>query len=241
VIHVVIVGGDQPRTKTLYSDLIDSGLFHVEIQPRMSEADLVETSERPSALSMTYGRTLSISERCCALAHRLAQEKIRSTGGIILEDDAVVMDYQALADIAVKVVSNSQSVLFNYSTKRCVEDIDWTTDTNRIVRTIGPTALAVGYAASRSELNQLIEANKNLDYVADWPPTRARHLRLRYPIVAHGSINNKSLIECSSNRQPIPFRKLLVDGQGTAAFRRLKNKAAFELTKAILQFRKAEE
>lgn len=239
MIRVVIVGGDQPRSENLYNDLQDSGLFQVEIQPRINKSDLLKALKPCKNWSPAYGRPLSTAESCCALAHRLAQERLASTGGVILEDDAVVLDIQALADFATPVVDSKRSILLNFSTTRCAEDVNWNLTNNSTIRTIGPSALAVGYAASRSELNQLVNANYCLEHVADWPPTRSRHLRLKFPIVAHGFRDNESLIENTSNRNPTSFRELLIHFHLKAVTERIKKKIQFELTNVLLRVRSA--
>jgi len=241
MIRVVIVGGDQPRSKNLLKDLQDSGFFQVIIQPRVNESNLVGAHYPAISSAEAYGRTLSISERCCSLAHRLAQEKLATTGGIILEDDAVVLDFQALADFAAQVIDSDQNILLNFSTLRCSEDVDWNLTNNSIIRTVGPSSLAVGYAGSANALRQLIEANFCLEYVADWPPINARHLRLKYPIVAHGHRNNMSLITGTTNRSQVSIFELVVRRQIEAAFGRVKSKILFELTKAILWLRRAKK
>jgi hypothetical protein len=241
VIRVVIVGGDYPRNKNLYKDLQDSGLFQVEIQPRVNKSDLLGVLDSERGSVKEYGRTLSISERCCALAHSLAQESLASTGGVILEDDAVILDIQSLADFASQVVDSKRSILLNYSTVKCAEDVNWNTTNNSIIRIIGPSSLAVGYAASRSKLSQMLQANHNLEYVADWPQTTGGNLRLKYPIVAHGHRNNASLIENTSNRNQSSLCELVIQAHFKAVLVRIRQKFQFELTNVILWLRRAEK
>lgn len=241
MIRVIIVGGDQPRSKNLYRDLQDSGLFKVEIQARINKSDFLKLNDAEKGSSKKYGRTLSISERSCALAHRLAQETLASTGGIILEDDAVVLDFQALANFGASVVDSKQSILLNYSTSRCAEDVSWNLTSNSIIRTIGPSPLAVGYAASRSKLSQLVKANHNLEYVADWPPTNAKHYRLKYPVVAHGLRNTTSLIEGTTNRNQKSLFELLSGAHFQASLNRVTRKFQFELTSFLLRTQGAEK
>ncbi len=241
MICVVIVGGDQARSKSLFKDLQDSGLFHVVIQPRIHESHLAETNDALIRSAKAYGRPLSISERCCSLAHRSAQEKIERTGGIVLEDDAVVLDIRALADFASQVIKKDKSVLINFSTLKCAEDVNWDLKNNSIIQTFAPSALAVGYAGSRAAIRQLIKANSSLEYVADWPPIKAKHLRLRYPIVAHGHRNSTRLISDTTQRHHLPIIDLVVDRQFIATLGRLKSKALFELSRVILWLRGAEK
>lgn len=241
MIDVVIVGGDQPRSKNLFKDLQDSGCFHIAIQPRIYESNLEGMHDVAISSAVIYGRALSISERCCSLAHRLAQEKLATSGGIILEDDAVVLDTRALANFASQVINSDKSVLLNFSTLKCAEDVDWDLTNNSIIRTFAPSALAVGYAGSGAALRQLIEANCSLEYVADWPPISAKHLRLKYPIVAHGHRNSTSLISDTSNRAHVSIIELVIRKQIIAALGRVKSKILFELANAILWVRSAEK
>lgn len=241
MIRVIIVGGDKPRSVDLHQGLLDSGLFVVEIQPRVTYSDITGQKNARDTSGAAYGRSLSASERCCALAHRLAQERILSTGGIILEDDAVVLDYPRLAHFSSKVVESKKSVLLNLSTTRCAEDVDWPLGRNSYVRTFGPTALAVGYAASSSAIRQLVGSNHSLTYLADWPPIGATHLRLKRPIVAHGHRNNVSLIESSDSREPVSIYTLISERSIMLTLKRIKDKFQFEFTRVILVLRNAEK
>lgn len=234
MIRLVIVGGDHPRSESLCRELIASGLFQVEIQPRVNLEDLEGNYSLQSIPSHKYGRALSCTESCCALAHKLAQERLISTGGVVLEDDAVVLNYQALADYAAQVVGSDENILLNFSTTRCAEDAHWDFGNNLLIRTYGPTALAVGYAASRSEMQQLIESNNSLEYVADWPPTRAKHLRLKFPLIAHGYRNTQSLIGSTVTRRQVSLWQLLIRGHHRIFLIRIQGKLRFEVNKFLL-------
>ena len=234
MIRVVIVGGDQPRSSNLIQGLLDSGLFQIEIQRRINESDLSHEDFLSSTSLNYYGRELSVSEKCCSLAHRLAQEKLRQSGGIILEDDAVVLDYEALARFTLEVLTSKQSVLVNFSTTSCAEDIAWIQKRNYFIRTWGPTPLAVGYAASKSGIQQLINSNTPLKYVADWPPTKSKDFRLKYPIIAHGHRSTLSLIDASSSRAQLSLKQLVLAFNCNAANNRIKSKIRFEFTNFLL-------
>lgn len=236
MIPLVIVGGDQPRSISLYKELVETRLFNVSIQPRISEADLPKRlREAPDSLDI-YGRVLSASEKCCAFAHQQAQNKLLSTGGIILEDDAVVLDYKELAFYGASALKDKESILLNLSTLKCEEEVDWIPLNNSRIRTFGPSSLAVGYAASSLGMRQLVDSNADLHYLADWPPTSARHLRLKKPLVAHGKLTTKSLISMSSNRSKISFWKLILDRNYFAAIFRIRQKIYYEVTRIILFF-----
>lgn len=234
MIPIVVVGGDQPRSALLLRELIASGLFEMHIQPRISVDDLPKLLESAPPFKKFYGRDLSTSEKCCAFAHLQAQEKLAFTGGIILEDDAVILDYHQLAFYGKWATESKKSILLNLSTIKREEEVDWTFDENRLIRTVGPTALAVGYAASSLEMRRLSIANSSLKYLADWPLTSAKNFRLKRPIVAHGKQGTQSLISTSTNRQKIGFMKLVWRKNYYAAFTRLKQKVHFEATRAIL-------
>lgn len=231
MIRTVIVGGDSPRSLSLHEDLLAAGLFQVEIQPRIVEEDLNDKRLHLKSSKESYGRELSIAERCCALAHRRAQERIVSSGGIILEDDAVVLNFQLLADYASWVVESNKSILLNLSSTQCAEDVNWEFDRNKIIRTCGPSALAVGYVASSQGMCQLIESNQSLQFVADWPPLKAIHYRLKFPVVAHGQRNFESLIAGSTRREAVPLIALLFKFRFRAFLVRLKGKLSFEITR----------
>lgn len=235
MIRVVIVGGDSPRSKNLRQDLEDSGYFQVEIQPRILPADLDEFEVVVEPSDQNYGRQLSLTERCCALAHRRAQEKIRSVGGVILEDDAFVLDVHVFAAYASWAVEGNKGVLLNLSTSNCAEDVAWELKNNRLVRTCGPSALAVGYAASSEVLRKLIDANLSLQYVADWPPVKANHFRLKFPVIAHGRRDFESLIAGTTFRDSVPLVSLLLKFQFGTFVRRLIYKSNHEITKLMLK------
>jgi GR25 family glycosyltransferase involved in LPS biosynthesis len=239
MIRVVIVGGDQPRSDNLIQGLVGSGLFQVEIQRRIDESDLSYGDFLSSTSLNHYGRELSVSEKCCSLAHRLAQEKIKTSGGIILEDDAVVLDYEALARFTTALVASNRSILVNFSSTRCAEDISRSQRENRFIRTWGPTPLAVGYAASKSGILQLINSNTPLRYVADWPPINSKNYRLKYPIIAHGHKNTLSLIDSSSSRVQLSFKQLVLARRSNAVITRVKGKIRFEFMKFLLLVRGA--
>lgn len=239
MIPLVIVGGDRPRSASLRSELIASGLFEIRIQPRICVEDLPKSLGSTTAFKKVYGREISTSEKCCAFAHLQAQEKLVLTGGIILEDDAVVLDYLQLAFYGKLVAESKKSILLNLSTIKCEEEVDWTFDENRLIRTVGPTALAVGYAASSLEMRRLSKANSDLEYLADWPLTTSRNFRLKRPIVAHGKLGTQSLISSTTDRQKISFINLIYRKNIFAAFLRLKQKIQFEATRAILYAKSA--
>ena len=235
MIRAVIVGGDSPRSKNLRQDLEGSGYFQVEIQPRILPADLDEYDLDVEPSDQRYGRDLSITERCCALAHQRAQKRIRSNGGVILEDDAVVLDVHVFAAYASWAVESNKGVLLNLSSTNCAEEINWEFENNRVVRTCGPSALAVGYAASSEVLCQLIDANLSLQYVADWPPIRASHYRLKFPVVAHGHRDYESLIAGTTSRDSVPLASLLLNFQFRTFVGRLIYKSDHEITKLLLK------
>jgi GR25 family glycosyltransferase involved in LPS biosynthesis len=143
-----------------------------------------------------HGRKLTPPEIGCADSHNRARNLIQysSNGGVILEDDARVIDVDLLYNVSFLFLNSNQgfkSILsltpFNRLIKNQNKKI-------KIIRVLGTTDLAVAYALTPSAAKSLIKVNQPIASVADWPKSTCKFHITNVQSITHGDSNTKSTI-----------------------------------------------
>lgn len=145
----------------------------------------IEFSEEYS--SIFYGRSLSAPEIGCSDSHNRARKLLStsSEGGIVLEDDAQIVDlgmFVATAEVFLHRNLGNSAVLSLHSTSRRSDRINLD---KPYIRLKGKPKLAVGYALTPAAASILLGANTPIKYVADWPVAKVSYSVVTTEIVLH--------------------------------------------------------
>lgn len=171
-------------------------------QPRIIEQEL-----------NLYGRVLTQNERACAISHRRAREIIAASeiGGIILEDDARIVDLDRLELLATRFLQEQNSrksilslVVYkneNSPTRSDLKD-------NRTLRLFSEAPLAVGVLLTPEAAQELVVESRTLSFTADWPHSKCRHFVLKRGVVRHGDSTTESVIGATKTR--VHKKRLLI-------------------------------
>ncbi len=145
----------------------------------------VEFSEVYS--SIFYGRLLSAPEIGCSDSHNKARKLLSTSpeGGVILEDDAQIVDLERFVETAKFFLSRNligPAVLSLYSTGVRNEGAN---AKELYVRLKGKPKLAVGYVLNSSAASILSKANSPIKFVADWPVAEVSYSMVTAQLVLH--------------------------------------------------------
>ena len=200
----VIQTPNSPRSTPLLTSMANDSRLRVTIVPAViirDEVDLVkhEIEVRKDAFCALTRRHMSYSEIGCAAAHNLARKLASELefGGVILEDDARILDLSSFVNCVnnfSKEMQHSSAVLsLNYGL-----NIEFSN--NRVhnffkIRLLGYPPLAVAYALTKPAASSLLSSNSPINYVADWPESKVKFYCLNIPLVAHGDENTLSIID----------------------------------------------
>ena len=141
------------------------------------------------------GRKFTPAEIGCADSHNRAREIIKqhSLGGIILEDDARIVNIDNFYKIVLDFLQskNDYSILnltpYSNLSKRY-------TDKVKILRIYSAPDLAVSYALTPKAAGLLLDANQPINTVADWPLTKCNFYIPNLQVVVHGDPDTNSFI-----------------------------------------------
>jgi GR25 family glycosyltransferase involved in LPS biosynthesis len=146
------------------------------------------------------GRDLTPQEVGCAHSHNAAREIISQSplGGIILEDDARIVNLDLLFAHSFDFLSHHQaeaSILsltgYRNLTFACAE---LSASPRRILRLNGQPDLAVAYALTMKAAKKLVCSNTPIKWVSDWPLSNSNYFAITPRVVTHGDQNTKSII-----------------------------------------------
>jgi hypothetical protein len=227
---VVIRTPKSDRYRPIESLFKDDQRFRLEYIEASMTPSYSEVSNRSIAYSTEIferfqGRKLTPEEIGCADSHNRARKIVKDDGfgGVILEDDARIIDIDSLfqeVNRFLKIKKDTTSVLnltgFRNLSKKKVSQISFTRIWTR-------PDLAVGYALTSLASHYLLNANCPVTHVADWPQSKCKYYISDLRKVIHGDIDTKSLIDNNA----IGFRS------------RPKIKYKFKNTLFILFFRKS--
>jgi GR25 family glycosyltransferase involved in LPS biosynthesis len=157
-----------------------------------------------------YARSILDGEIGCSISHNLARGLIAEnvSGGVILEDDARIIDMDRFIGTASKFLERTkESAILNLSTHKSVSDsyVDFLSQSLscKYVKSIGPTPLALAYALSQQAALKLLKVNNPIRYLADWPKSSVSFFFSKFPSVAHGDFNVPSIIDPGGQRQSL--------------------------------------
>ena len=212
---VVIVTPDSDRHVPLLKILQGDERFEIRILSATmldTESDLSESAINftQSYSKVFEGRELTCREIGCANSHNIARQIISesSLGGVILEDDARILDidafYQISTNFLLKQFGNPSILsLAGFRLDKRANLSVLYKDCTCIFRLLGKSDLAVAYALTQESSEILHNANVPISSVSDWPESRCAYHALIGPVVLHGDENTKSLISIDES----DFRK----------------------------------
>jgi GR25 family glycosyltransferase involved in LPS biosynthesis len=144
-------------------------------------------------------RNLTLPEIGCAYSHNVARRECAQLefGGVILEDDARIVDVNRFASSAFlflekyKDTSSILSLTYGPGIKSSKES----SSSFQIIELFGDAPLAVAYVVTPLAAKRLFQANNPVKYVSDWPKIKVKNYCLLHPLVSHGDINTQSTID----------------------------------------------
>ena len=156
-----------------------------------------------------YGRSLSPAEYGCAISNSSAREILSRTpfGGIVLEDDARIIDLP-------RFIQNATNFLLDQQGKSSVLSFfDGTPYAPRLksfnkmkkpwIKVFGHTSFTVAYAITPQACRKLLEANTPTTFLADWPVTSTKFFLSTEALIKHGDENTKSVISTPNTENRI--------------------------------------
>lgn len=167
--------------------------------------------------SAVYGRKLADGEIGCAISHQNAYRLVIELGkaAVILEDDARIPnleDFEKLVTRFVSEFSKGSKILsllpWKHEEKCTSKDPAWMP---RLFSLFGTTPLTVGYALTLDAAKELAISNKEVKYLADWPPTSINYLSSIAGVINHGDQESGSLINNPLRDQSVKRKKRVLD------------------------------
>ena len=173
-LFVLTLRGDCQRRTPLLNTLKRLGLTYelfYGVDGRSGLSSAWERQINRSKARRNFGRELTDGEFACALSHRELYKCIITrglTGGIILEDDAIVD--QAFANFVKQAhYHHAKLMLLDHAQAR-VLDVGLEIMPGTMIRRLAlPAYLTTGYTASREAAQLLLEASTPVCHTADWP------------------------------------------------------------------------
>ncbi len=221
---VVISAPDSNRREYFFSDpkIVELLSPHF-MDATMLDENFSREDINPRSLThqkILYGRELLNPEIGCAISNRRAQIIIASStnGGLILEDDARFTDLDTLVAVVDKFLVEKKDQVAVLS---MFDGRDWNKINSKFrarrpyLRSIGSTSHTVGYALTPLAAEQLIRANAESTFVADWPVTKCEFYTSTLGLVRHGDVSTVSQIdntESRSIRLPLTRRLSVLSG-----------------------------
>jgi hypothetical protein len=211
---VIIETPNSERSRPLINSLAEDDRFLPQILPATMIRGAGDVESHGIKLDLTkfkffQKRELSFPEIGCAFSHNLARGIIANStvGGVILEDDARIAN---LDDF----YRNSVDFLRRHGGECAVLSLTFSswlsrvlpTDNNSTIRLFGTPPLAAANVLTKSAANNLLESNKRINTVADWPYTPNKYYYISTPSVLHGDVESGSVIDpmSSLNRKNSP-------------------------------------
>lgn len=213
---VIIVTPGRGRHIPLVETLRTSSIFQVqELVATMGGEVEGSFDEASESELIQYGRVLTANERACAISHLRARQIIADSdyGGVILEDDARVIN---LSDLETAVAS---FLIRSHSKCNILSLLDYRDSykalKNKSIKKLLPTfrlfaecPLAVAVALTPPAARNLIESAQSRSQVSDWPETKCHFAYLASGIVRHGDADTFSIIGDSAERRVVNIGKL---------------------------------
>jgi hypothetical protein len=208
---VVIRTPKSDRYLPIESLFKDDQRFKLEYIEASMTPSYSEVSNRSIAYSTEIfeyfqGRKLTPAEIGCADSHNRARDLIKSHtgGGLILEDDARIINIDSFFIMVTEFLSsqNSKSSILNLTGFRNIglkASKNRSTSNNRYIKLWGNPDLAVSYALTQMAAAQLLNSKTPIMGVSDWPATQSNFFTPLVPLVWHGDLTTTSLIDSTKS------------------------------------------
>ena len=208
--------------ESLFKDDQRFKLEYIEasMTPSYSEVSNRRITYSTEIFEYFQGRKLTPAEIGCADSHNRARDLIKSyaSGGVILEDDARIINIDSFFIIATDFLSsqNLKSSILNLTGFRnigLVTSRNRSTNNNRYIKLWGSPDLAVSYALTQKAATELLISNTPIIGVSDWPHSKCYYFVPLIPLVRHGDKNTQSIIDSTKNNFRISksLTKKLID------------------------------
>jgi len=204
---VIIETPNSERSRPLIGLLAGDDRFLTHILPATMIRDASDVESLGIKIDSTkfaffQNRELSFPEIGCAFSHNVARGIIANSaaGGVILEDDARIINldnfYRNSLDFLINHIGESTVLSLTFSSwlSRALP-----TNKNLTIRLFGMPPLAAANVLTRGAANNLLESNKRIHTVADWPYTSNIYYCSAEPSVWHGDADSGSVIDPLSN------------------------------------------
>ena len=222
---VVIRTPKSDRYLPIESLFKDDQRFKLEYIEASMTPSYSEVSNRSIAYSTEIfeyfqGRKLTPEEIGCADSHNRARDLIQSHtgGGVILEDDARIINIDSFFIMATDFLSsqNAKLSILNLTGFRNIgleASKNRSTNNNRYIKLWGSPDLAVSYALTQKAATELLISNTPIIGVSDWPHSKCYYFVPLIPLVRHGDKNTQSIIDSTKNNFRISksLTKKLID------------------------------
>lgn len=211
---VIIETPGSKRSEPLVSELENSGQFDiVKIRAEMFDgAETINNSnyyELDRWMRHLNGRSLLPKEFGCTLSHNKARQILAesSIGGVIFEDDARV---RSVEDLALQLhafflsKSGTNSVLSLVNFRQNLESYSKNYSKNNageFFSLLGHPELAVAYALTSEAASEFLLKNSPARFLADWPIVKSKFYVCYKPVVDHGDVNTRSIIDPSGGNR----------------------------------------
>jgi GR25 family glycosyltransferase involved in LPS biosynthesis len=194
--------------ESLFKDDQRFKLEYIEASMTPSYSEVSNRSIAYSTEIFEYfqGRKLTPEEIGCADSHNRARDLIKhyASGGIILEDDARIINIDLFFIMVTEFLSsqNSKSSILNLTGFRNIglkASKNKSTSNNRYIKLWGSPDLAVSYALTQKAAAELLISNTPIMGVSDWPTTQCSFFTPLVPLVWHGDLKTTSLIDSTKS------------------------------------------
>ena len=194
--------------ESLFKDDQRFKLEYIEasMTPSYSEVSNRRITYSTEIFEYFQGRKLTPAEIGCADSHNRARDLIKSyaTGGVILEDDARIINIDSFFIMATEFLSfqNSKLSILNLTGFRNIgleASKNRSTNNNRYIKLWGSPDLAVSYALTQKAAGELLKSNTPIIGVSDWPHSKCYYFVPLIPLVQHGDKNTQSIIDSAKN------------------------------------------
>jgi GR25 family glycosyltransferase involved in LPS biosynthesis len=194
--------------ESLFKDDQRFKLEYIEASMTPSYSEVSNRTIAYSAELFEYfqGRKLTPAEIGCADSHNRARDLIKShaDGGVIMEDDARIINIDSFFKMATDFLLSQKSKLsiLNLTGFRNIgleTSRNRSMSNNRYVKLWGYPDLAVSYALTQRAAGELLKSNTPIMGVSDWPHSKCYYFVPLIPLVLHGDKSTQSIIEPSKN------------------------------------------
>lgn len=233
--EIPIVVIDTPglsRSEPLIEKLKESAIFNLIILKATMGYELEKFTNRDETKEIArYGRLLTYNERACSISHVKARKIISESelGGIILEDDARIIDLDLLQSVSTRYLHKFRGKrrvlsLLSYSEFPTEASCEKKSVNPKFIPLLAESPLAVATVLTNLAAFNLVEAAQISSQVSDWPKNRCRFHILTKPLVKHGDGKTSSVIGNVNQRVESHSHGLKKPWSGRILFLKIRRK-----------------